>query len=272
MPDAVPGSSATAPPVCPRHPDRISYVNCQRCGRPVCPECQRPAPVGIQCVDCVREAAERRGPLVNRLGFVSAGGQPVVTYALIAINVVAFVVGYVFLGVGRWALNWALFPGVTDALFGPGQEPYRWITSGFIHFGWLHIAMNMFVLWQFGTQLEPVLGRVRFAILYFVSLLGGSLAIVLLSNSGAEGVPHGGASGAIFGLIAAFAVVLLKLKMPAQSLIASAGIWLVLGFFIGGVSWQGHVGGIVAGVLTMLVMLRGVEKRQARRNERITPV
>ena len=210
--------------------------------------------------------------MLNRLGFATAQGMPVVTYALIAINAIAFVVGYVFLGLGRWALNWALFPGVTDALFGLGQEPYRWITSGFIHFGWLHIGMNMFVLWQFGTQLEPALGRLRFAILYFVSLLGGSLAIVLLSNSGAQGVPHGGASGAIFGLIAAWAVVLLKLKLPAQALIASAGIWLVLGFFIGGVSWQGHVGGIIGGTLTMLLMLRGVEKRQARKNDRITSV
>ena len=266
MPDAA------APPVCPRHPDRVSYVNCQRCGRPVCPECQRPAPVGIQCVDCVREAAERRGPVVNALGFQNAQGMPVVTYALIAINVGAFLWGYVLTSAARWWINWALFPGFSDQFFGTGQEPYRWITSGFVHFGWVHLLMNMFVLWQFGTQMEPVIGRLRFGILYFVSLLGGSLAIVLLSNSGADGVPHGGASGAIFGLIAAWAVVLLKLKLPAQALIASAGIWLVLGFFIGGVSWQGHVGGIVGGALTMLLMLRGVEKRQAKRNQRITPV
>ena len=265
-------TDAGAPPVCPRHPDRISYVTCQRCGRPVCPECQRPAPVGIQCVDCVREEAERRGPLLNRLGFVSAQGTPVVTYALIAINVVAFLIGYVIIGWQRWAVSWALFPGITDAFFGVGQEPYRWVTSGFIHFGWLHLAMNMFVLWQFGTQLEPALGRLRFVLLYFVSLLGGSLAIVLLSNSGAQGVPHGGASGAIFGLIAAWAVILIKLKLPAQGLIASAGIWLAAGFFIGGISWQGHLGGAVVGTLTMLAMLRGVEKRQSKRNQRITPV
>ena len=106
----------------------------------------------------------------------------------------------------------------------------------------------------------------RFTILYFVSLLGGSFAVVMFNSAAI------GASGAIFGLIAGYAVVLLKLKLPAQSLIASAGIWLVLGFFVPNISWQGHLGGAIAGALTMLVMLRGVEKRQARKNQRITRV
>lgn len=224
----------------------------------MCPECQRPAPVGIQCVDCVREEAQRRGPLLNRLGFVSAEGTPVLTYALIAANVAAYFLGPMLLG-GRsaWINSWAIHPG---------SEWSDWLLSGFAHIGFLHIALNMFVLWQFGTQLEPALGRLRFAVLYVVSLLGGSLAVVLFNSAAV------GASGAIFGLIAGFAVILLKLKMPAQGLIASAGIWLVAGFFIGGVSWQGHLGGAIAGALTMLVMLRGVEKRQAKRNQRITPL
>lgn len=251
-------TDAAAPPVCPRHPDRISYVTCQRCGRPVCPECQRPAPVGIQCVDCVREEAERRGPLLNRLGFVTAGGTPVVTYALIIANVAAYFIGPMLAGGRlRWINDWAIHPG---------SEWSDWILSGFAHMGFIHIAMNMFVLWQFGTQLEPALGRVRFTLLYFISLLGGSLAVVLFGSAAV------GASGAIFGLVAAFAVVLLKLKLPAQSLIISAGLWLVLGFFVSGISWQGHLGGAIAGAVTMLAMLRGVEKRQKRRNERITPV
>ena len=292
-PDAGLGSSASAPPVCPRHPDRISYVTCQRCGRPVCPECQRPAPVGIQCVDCVREEAERRGPLLNRLGFVSAQGTPWVTYGLIIANVAAYIFGMYVLGYQRWVIDWALWPGFTDSVFGVGTEPYRWVSSAFLHFGLFHIAMNMFVLWQFGTQLEPALGRWRFSLVYVLSMLGSAAMIVFVGGNGES--PHGGASGAIFGLIAAFAVVLfnsaavgasgaifgliagfavvlIKLKMPAQSLIASAGIWLVLGFFISSVSWQGHLGGAITGALVMLAMLRGVEKRQAKRNRRITPM
>jgi membrane associated rhomboid family serine protease len=234
----------------------------------VCPECQRPAPVGIQCVDCVREAAEQRGPLLNRLGFVSAQGTPWVTYGLTIANVAAYLYGHLILGTTQWILNWGLFPAGLDGYPDFGQDWYRWISSAFLHFGLLHIGLNMFVLWQFGTQLEPALGRLRFAAVYVVSMLGSSAAIMLLGS----GSVHGGASGAIFGLIAAFAVVLLKLKMPAQGLIASAGIWLAAGFFIGGISWQGHLGGAIAGALTMLAMLRGVERRQAKRNRRITPV
>jgi membrane associated rhomboid family serine protease len=215
----------------------------------------------------VREAAEQRGPLVNRLGFVSAQGTPVVTYALIAANVIAYLYGTFVLGTFDWRVSWGLFPDGVEGYPDFGHEWTRWFTSAFLHFGLLHIAMNMYVLWQFGGQLESILGRVRFALLYLVSMLGGSAVIMLLGTGGV----HGGASGAIFGLIAALAVVLLKLKLPAQALIASAGIWLVLGFFVG-VSWQGHLGGAVAGTIAMLAMLRGVERRQQRRNERITPV
>ncbi|MGC4175329.1 rhomboid family intramembrane serine protease [Demequina sp.] len=219
-------------------------------------------------MDCVREAADRRGPVVNRLGFVSAQGTPVVTYALIAANIAAYLYGSFVLGTNTWIVQWGLWPDGADGYPDFGQDWYRWVTSAFLHFGILHIALNMFVLWQFGTQLEPILGRARFIALYAVSMLGSSAAIMLLGN----GSVHGGASGAIFGLIAGFAVILLKLKLPAQSLIASAGIWLAAGFFIGGISWQGHLGGAVAGALVMLAMLRGVERRQQRRNQGITPL
>jgi len=251
----------TAAPVCPRHPDRVSYVRCQRCGRPACPECQRPAAVGIQCVDCVREAKANARPMRNRLGFTSALGTPYVTYGLIIANVAAFVYGYLVLGKNRWWLEWALIPGAGEATGGIGDEWYRWITSGFIHFSLWHIGMNMFVLWQFGTQLEPILGRVRFSLLYAASMIGGSAAVVLLGQGGI----HGGASGAIFGVIAAYAVVLFKLRLDYRSLVTTAGLWLVLGFVIPGISWQGHLGGAVAGAATMLAMLHWVDRQPAAR-------
>lgn len=259
------GSASSAPPVCPRHPDRISYVRCQRCNRPVCPECQRPASVGIQCVDCVNQAKKQQRPLRSRLGFTAAQGPPLVTYVLVGINVAVFLVGTLLIR-GNWEYYLALWPGYA-ADFGPqyvdvGNEWYRWVTSGFTHFGWLHLGLNMFVLWQFGTQLEPIMGRLRFLTLYFVSLLGGSLAVELLASGTS---PHAGASGAIFGLIAAYAIVLKRLNLPFQSLVATAGIWLVLGFVLPGVSWQGHLGGAIAGALTMLAMFRGVDKREQAR-------
>jgi membrane associated rhomboid family serine protease len=262
--DAGAGGATDAPPVCPRHPDRVAYVRCQRCNRPTCPECQRPASVGIQCVDCVAEARRNARPLRSRLGFTAAQGPPMVTYGLIAVNVAIYLLG-LLPGFADMVYNLGLWPGY-DRVLGPqwlgeGDEWYRWITSGFIHFGLIHIGMNMFVLWQFGSQLEPAMGRLRFAGLYFVSLLGGSLGVELLASSGV----HGGASGAIFGLIAAYALVLKRLDLPYQSLVATAGIWLVLGFVISGVSWQAHVGGAIAGAVTMLVMFRGVDKREKRR-------
>ncbi|WP_062305361.1 rhomboid family intramembrane serine protease [Demequina subtropica] len=256
-----PGAAA---PTCPRHPDRVSYVRCQRCGRPACPECQRPASVGIQCVDCVREAASQRRPIVNRLGFTSAYGTPYVTYGLIALNVLAYVYGTVAMGTATWQDAWGLWTGLSPAELAMysnvGDEWYRWISSGFVHFGLLHLGMNMLVLFQFGTQLEPILGRVRFAALYLASLLGGSLVATLIAPSVAL---HGGASGAIFGLIAAYAVVLSKLRLDYRSLLTTAGLWLVLGFVIPNISWQGHLGGAVAGALTMLAMLHWVERRPA---------
>lgn len=263
--DGQSGSATGAPPVCPRHPDRVSYVRCQRCNRPTCPQCQRPASVGIQCVDCVNEAKRSQRPLRSRLGFTAAQGPPIVTYVLIGLNVAVFLLAPVLIG-DAWKGYLALWPGYS-AEFGPqyldvGNEWYRWITSGFVHFGLLHLGMNMFVLWQFGGQLEPILGRLRFAALYVIALLGGSLAIELL-GSGTS--PHGGASGAIFGLIAAYALVLKRLQLPFQSLVATAGIWLALGFVIPNISWQGHLGGAVAGALAMLAMFRGVDKREKAR-------
>ncbi|HYH76930.1 MAG TPA: B-box zinc finger protein, partial [Arthrobacter sp.] len=71
-------------PVCPRHPDRPSYVRCQRCGRPACPDCQRAAAVGFQCVDCVNEAARSTPAVRTVYGGAVTTGKPVITYAIIA--------------------------------------------------------------------------------------------------------------------------------------------------------------------------------------------
>ena len=261
--------STGAPPVCPRHLDRVSYVRCQRCNKPTCPECQRPASVGIQCVDCVNEAKRNQRPLRSRLGFTAAQGPPVVTYVLIGLNVAAYLYGMYVLGRGVWFSDWALLSGYSDSFFGLGTEPYRWVSSGFTHDGIFHIGMNMFALWQLGQILERLLGRARFLAIYALSLLGGSLAVVVL---GASAV---GASGAIFGLLAAYGVVLRKLSLPYTNVLVIAAIFIggpllsnflpaSIGFF-SSISWQGHLGGAVVGAITMLAMLRGVDKREKAR-------
>lgn len=165
-------------PVCPRHPGVVSYVRCQRCERPACPSCQTPAPVGVICVDCVKEANKNARPVRSRLGFTVAFGRPWVTLSLMAANIAVFVLGSVLLG-SDWNFKLALWPGAAELqsqgfdLGGvAGGEWWRWITSGFVHFGFLHLALNMWVLWQFGSQLEPIMGRVRFGLLYLAGKIG----------------------------------------------------------------------------------------------------
>ncbi len=244
MTDANVGAPPEAP-FCPRHPDRISYVRCQRCERPTCPQCQVAAPVGVLCVDCVRDAEKSAGGTRARAAAAAQSGSGRVTKILIGMNVAFYLYGNAT-GVRAWQVDFGLIPGLG------ASEPWRWVTSGFVHVGILHIGLNMLMLYQFGRQLESVLGWKRFVTLYGVSLLGGSLAIALLAPGNSL---HVGASGAIFGLFAAYGVLLYSRKLPWQSLAASAGIWLVAGFIIPGISWQGHVGGAIAGAVTMVAIL-----------------
>jgi membrane associated rhomboid family serine protease len=254
--------ASAAPPVCPRHPGTVAYVRCQRCERPTCPQCQVPAPVGVLCVDCVREAEKNARPVRSRLGFVAARGTPWATYGLILANVGVYLLAPLLLG-RNWRLDLGLWPewGAAVEVMYPasGDDWYRWITAGFVHFSLIHLGLNMLVLWQFGTQLEPALGRVRFLALYGLALLGSSAVIVFFGSAGSV---HGGASGAIFGLIAAYAIVLRALRLPWVNMAVFAGVWLVAGFFFTGLSWEGHLGGAIAGGLTMALMLRGVSRRE----------
>lgn len=232
-------------PVCPRHPDRISYVSCQRCGRPVCPECQRSAAVGVHCVDCVRQAAQTVRPRVTVFGAKTRpGARPVVTITLIAICVAMFLLDLAgFDTYGRYAYSPAI-----------GQiEPWRMLTAAFLHAGLMHIAFNMLALWFTGPFLEQALGRARFLALYLVSALGGSVAVLLLTpmEDWSRGVV--GASGAVFGLFGAVAVVMIRLKTPNTSIFGVIGINLVLTFLIPGISWQGHLGGLVTGTVIALL-------------------
>ena len=221
--------------------------------------------MGVLCVDCLNEARSQARPIRSRLGFTMTAGPPRVTYALIGLNVAAYVYGLI-IGQGQWLSQWGLYPNDQFGIFELGTEPYRWITAGFAHVGLWHIGMNMLALWQMGQALEPALGRWRFLGLYAASLLGSSLAVVLL------GTPAVGASGAIFGLLAAYGIVLRRLNLPYTQVLVIAAIFIGgpllaefvpgLGIF-SGLSWQGHLGGAVVGAITMLVMFRGVDRREA---------
>ncbi len=242
-----PSDQAGGPPVCPRHPDRVAYVRCQRCGRPTCPECQRPAAVGIHCVDCVREATRSAPQRRTVFGAPVREGGPVVTYAILGLTVLSYLL-QLFLG-DTW----------TDALIfwpsGAEDEPYRFVTSALLHatggtFGLTHILFNMYLLWMLGPSLERAFGRLRFLALYVGSAVGGHVLVLLVASrtelSWVTGVL--GASGAIFGLFGAVLVAQRRIGGDLRPIAVVLALNLVITFLVPNISWQGHVGGLVTGV------------------------
>ena len=135
------------------------------------------------------------------------------------------------------------------------SEPWRMLSSGFVHdwTGPIHILFNSYAIWIFGRQLEPMLGPLRFLVLYLTSIVGGSVAVLWLSD---PVVPVVGASGALFGLMAAFFVIIRATGGNASQLFGLIAINFALGFFVSGISWEGHLGGMVAGFLIAFVYAR----------------
>lgn len=245
-----------AAPTCPRHPQRVSYVRCQRCGRPVCGDCQRQAAVGIQCVDCVREAsAADRATLTVGGGRASRSDTPVLTIAIMVIC------GLVFVGElvsPRVYGEGALAPFIAT------HEPWRILTSAFLHSPTqiFHILFNMFALWMIGPYLEALLGRARFLGLYLVSALAGSITYLLFQpTDSTQGVV--GASGAVFGLFGAFVVMQRHLGRDSSAMIGTIAINAVLGFVIPNVAWQAHLGGLVAGAAVAAILMTARKRRSA---------
>jgi membrane associated rhomboid family serine protease len=245
-PSAESDVSASAP-TCFRHPDRETYVSCVRCGRPACPDCLRSAAVGQQCVECIRE-----GNRTTRLASAPFGGKitdrPLVTWALVAINVLVYlgevVASTTLVNDGAMVGKFSPTIGVAD-----GQW-YRLITSAFLHeppgagFGIFHILFNMWALIVVGPALERLLGRARFLAVYLVSALGGSVLFYLIAAPAAVGL---GASGAIFGLFGAWFVLSRRLRLDARQVVVLIALNLVISFTISGIAWQAHVGGLIAG-------------------------
>ncbi|BBZ78407.1 rhomboid family intramembrane serine protease [Mycolicibacterium anyangense] len=225
-------------PTCYRHPDRPTYVRCARCQRPICPECMRSAAVGHQCVDCVAAGAQNVRPVRTTFGGVQRTGAPVVTYALIAVNVVLFVLDMTSRALRQHLVLWA--PAVAAG------EYYRLITSAFVHFGIAHILFNMWALYVLGPPLEQHLGRLRFGALYGLSALGGSVLVYLVAPIGAA---TAGASGAVFGLFGATFVVARRLNLDIRWLVILIVANLVITFTVPGISWQGHLGGLITGAV-----------------------
>jgi membrane associated rhomboid family serine protease len=141
-------------------------------------------------------------------------------------------------------------------------EPWRMLTAGFVHDwnGPIHILVNSYAIWIFGRQLEPLLGPLRFLVLYLTSVIGGSVAVLWLSD---PSVPVVGASGALFGLMGAYFIVLRTIGGNQTQIFALIAINFSLGFFVSGISWQGHLGGLVTGLLIALVYAKNRNPKQA---------
>jgi membrane associated rhomboid family serine protease len=235
-------------PTCFRHPGRETYVSCVRCGRYACPDCLRSAPVGQQCVECVRDGSRATAaPRTVFGGRVTAGAR--VTWVLAGINIAIYLIE---LANNKVIDYFAMIGGpVRDVALG-GQivgvadhEYYRLITAAFLHSTTpLHILFNMWALMVVGPPLEQALGRLRFTTVYLMSALGGS---VLFYYLGAANVPSVGASGAIFGLFGAWFVVARRLRLDARGIVVLIAINLVISFTIPNIAWQAHVGGLITG-------------------------
>ncbi|MBP2475512.1 membrane associated rhomboid family serine protease [Crossiella equi] len=233
-------------PACTRHADRQTGLSCTRCGKPYCYECLRDASVGKQCVDCVAEGQKGQRRAVNMVGNEDRGGKPVVVLTLIVLNVAIFVLTAIQGGgVNSLDESWVFDNGGMSSLAMAGGQWWRLITSGFLHFALWHLALNMFSLWMLGQDLEPLFGRLRFTLLYFLSLLGGGVAVYLFSGPSFTA----GASGAVFGLFGAVAVIYVRRRLSLQPLLIVLAINVGYGLFIGNVSWEGHAGGLVVGAL-----------------------
>ena len=251
-PSSEPEVSAPAP-TCFRHPDRETYVSCVRCGRPACPDCLRSAAVGQQCVECVREGNRGSRPATAPFGG-KVRNRPVVTWSLIALNVVIYLVEQIdpnkIIAYGGM-IGGAFDPVIHERVGVAFGDWYRLISSAFLHeplntgFGIFHIAFNMWALYVVGPALEQMLGRARFLAVYLVSALGGSVLYYLIvpPNSG----PAIGASGAIFGLFGAWFVLARRLRLDARMVVVLIVVNLVIGFTVSGIAWQDHVGGLIAG-------------------------
>lgn len=287
-------------PVCYRHPSRETYLRCSRCDRPICPDCMNDAVVGHHCPDCVAEARRHQPRARTAFGGTLAGQHGHVTKALIGLNIAVAVLVIIIGGTqaaagGGWG---GLLGGTTDVhLWGGVQvgpdiyvqvvpegllasccggivdgEYYRLLTSMFLHYGIFHLLLNMYALWIVGGVLEPLLGRARFLALYLISGIGGGVATYLFSQAlvidrqtgmiTESGTVSAGASGAVFGLFAAFYILMRRLGRDTSVITMILVINLVLTFVIPNISIWGHLGGMATGALISLGLAYAPRQRR----------
>jgi membrane associated rhomboid family serine protease len=254
---------------CYRHPNRETGVACSSCGRSICPDCMTPTPVGMRCPECARDRTKVRtaANVRNRVARGSGLSRYSVTEIILAINVLVFLAevatGLPVLGESAGRVGKVYFDGF---LYGPGyygvhHEPYRLLTSAFIHDGLIHIAFNMWFLYVVGTALERGIGRLPYLAIYLASIFTGSFGALLFQPR----EPSVGASGALFGLFGALIVLANRRGISIWQ--SGLGVTLVLNIVISlsipDISIGAHAGGLVGGLaLGWLYVEFGERRRQ----------
>jgi len=235
---------------CYRHPDRETGVSCSECGRPICPDCMTFGPVGIRCPDHSGKAQGARR-VVQNVQRRTNRNPGIVTTALIAINVGIYLLQLAGGASVNASSGWIYEHG---ALFGPyvaQGDWYRLLSAAFLHYGPIHLGMNMLALWWIGRPLEDWLGPVRYLLLYLVSGLAGSAGALIANPTGVTV----GASGAIFGILGA-AIVLERQQtyVLGGSAITLLVVNLAFTFAVPGISIGGHLGGLAGGALAIMAL------------------
>ncbi|MFI7708345.1 rhomboid family intramembrane serine protease [Nonomuraea sp. NPDC049480] len=244
-PPPQPEQPAEAVPTCYRHPGKETWVRCQRCERPICPDCMRDAAVGFQCPECVAEG--NRGIRQAKSTF---GGNvvrtPYVTWAILGITALVFAAQFVM---GDEVAGYLAMSPIGVAV---GQF-HRLITAAFTHStgSIFHILFNGWAIFVIGPYLERAFGHLRFLAVYLLSALGGSVLGLWLDPVDTFTV---GASGAVFGMFGAVFVVGRKLNMDVRGISVIIALNLAITFVLPAISglrisWTGHVGGLVTGTL-----------------------
>ncbi len=239
---------------CYRHPSRETGVACSNCGRPICPDCMTTTPVGMRCPECAKQRTQ-----VRRMRDMAS--VPRVTYALIAVNVIAFLTEQ-----GQFTLFGSEIHGTVieegvlfrAAIVEGHHQIWRLVSSAFLHENFIHIGFNMYLLYLLGMMLEQAIGSVRFAAIYITAMFVGSFGVVFATSAASLG-----ASGAIFGLMGA-AVVELRARGISVMQSGIGGlivINLILSFSLANISVGAHVGGLVGGAIAGLA-IRTADSRQ----------
>jgi len=257
-------------PVCYRHPGRETYIRCTRCDRPICPDCMHAASVGHQCPECVAEGRRTQRQARTAFGAVrGAGASGYATITLIAVNVLMLVLSAVssphparalFGGPGLGGILGTDTPLMDKlAVIGAAPQPdgnvvpvgiadgeyYRLFTAMFMHYGIIHLLLNMWALWILGRSLEGLFGPARFLAIYLVCGLGGNVLAYVVQPDALSA----GASTAIFGLFAVLFVALRRLRLSVAGVVPVILVNLVITFSVSDISWAGHIGGLVTGAI-----------------------